>query len=211
MCTFSDRRGVWYKSAMTALPTYKPSQARLRSAFDYDAATGRLCHAATGIPAPIVATKGYLQVSFDGLTMRHARVVWIWHYGDIPDGYDIDHADSNPRNDRIENLRPILPDDNMRRSNANWGKVPYRGVSKMKNGKYRTKINFFNKGYQLGVYNSAALAASAYEHSRMVLMQDVYTAPPYFDELPAPPPDLFQCTGWLKLIKRLKDGCVDGP
>lgn len=39
---------------------------------------------------------------------RLHRVVWEYHYGKIPEGFDIHHKDGNPGNNQIDNLELLL-------------------------------------------------------------------------------------------------------
>jgi len=49
--------------------------------------------------------KQYYIVSIHKKSCRCARLIWIWHYGRIPEGMEIDHIDRISTNDKIENLR----------------------------------------------------------------------------------------------------------
>lgn len=40
------------------------------------------------------------------------RLIWIYHNGSIPEGYQIDHKDRDKSNNRIENLRPATNSQN---------------------------------------------------------------------------------------------------
>ena len=42
------------------------------------------------------------------------RIIWVMHHGAIPDDKTIDHIDSNRLNNKIENLRCVSHQDNMR-------------------------------------------------------------------------------------------------
>ena len=44
-------------------------------------------------------------ITFKGKRYRHARIVWEYHFGTIPEGLSIDHINRNSLDDRIENLR----------------------------------------------------------------------------------------------------------
>lgn len=44
---------------------------------------------------------------------RRNRVVWTYFNGDIPDGYHIDHIDTNKLNNSLINLRCVTPKENM--------------------------------------------------------------------------------------------------
>lgn len=71
-----------------------------------------------GRPAGAVNACGYYDLSSApaGCRSRLAhRIVWELHYGEIPEGLEIDHIDGNPGNNVISNLR--LADDNLQMHN----------------------------------------------------------------------------------------------
>lgn len=37
----------------------------------------------------------------------YAQYVWLYHFGDLPDGMKIEHIDWNTENNRIQNLRAV--------------------------------------------------------------------------------------------------------
>ena len=59
---------------------------------------------------------GYLVVKISNgttkLTCRIHRIVWISKYGVIPEGYVIDHVNSNKKDNRISNLQLLTPAEN---------------------------------------------------------------------------------------------------
>ena len=59
---------------------------------------------------------GYLVVKIsDGttkMTCRVHRIIWISKHGVIPDGYCIDHVNSNKKDNRISNLQLLTPQEN---------------------------------------------------------------------------------------------------
>jgi len=50
-----------------------------------------------------VNSLGYLRVRIDGECYMAHKVVWLYHYGYLPEM--LDHIDGDPGNNRIENLR----------------------------------------------------------------------------------------------------------
>ena len=44
-------------------------------------------------------------ISNRNVSAQYHRMVWAWHYGEVPIGYEIDHINTNPFDNRIENLR----------------------------------------------------------------------------------------------------------
>ena len=86
-----------------------PSQTIVKALFDYDPSghlvwrksRGRI---AAGQIAGSLLTTGYRQIRINRQFFRSNRLTWIWHNGDIPDGLLVDHINSTPSDDRIENL-----------------------------------------------------------------------------------------------------------
>lgn len=68
------------------------------------------------------------------------RLVWIYHFGDIPKGLMIDHIDHDRFNNRIANLRLVTNADNGR--NRKLGKNNPNGVLgvRLRNGKWHASI-----------------------------------------------------------------------
>jgi hypothetical protein len=84
----------------------------------------------------------------DGIFLVH-RLVWIYFYGDIPAGMEIDHINNIKRDNRIENLRCVTKSKNQsnrvaKKSNVieiklRSGKIRYRAAVKH-NGKSISKM-----------------------------------------------------------------------
>lgn len=59
---------------------------------------------------------GYLVVKISNgttkMTCRIHRIIWISQHGVIPDGYCIDHVNSNKKDNRISNLQLLTPQEN---------------------------------------------------------------------------------------------------
>lgn len=84
--------------------------------------------------------------------------------GDIPEGLEVDHKDSNGLNNQKNNLRICKPSDN--RKNRSKGincTSRFKGVTKQKNrNNYRVTINHNKKMYHLGCFDNEIKAALAY-------------------------------------------------
>jgi len=57
-----------------------------------------------GKQAGSVMADGYYRVGINRKAYKLHRIIYLWHYGDLPP--EIDHIDGNRANNRIENLRP---------------------------------------------------------------------------------------------------------
>lgn len=98
----------------------EPTQEALRDLFDYDASRGVLIYRRS-VPqkkrGSIAGCKHHSGYQFVGIKYRlymlH-RLIWAWHYGAIPVGYEIDHLDHDKTNNRIENLRLATRMENAR-------------------------------------------------------------------------------------------------
>jgi hypothetical protein len=100
------------------------TQDRVRFLFDYDAARGVLikknkCNKKD--TRPLIGSDigahpdsvGYGNCTVDGQSCKAHRVIWLWFYGDIPQE-EIDHIDGNKLNNRIENLRAVSKQENLK-------------------------------------------------------------------------------------------------
>lgn len=53
------------------------------------------------------------------LSISLPKAIWAWHYGICPEGYEIDHIDTNSLNNSIDNLRLVTPKENQKNL-RNW-------------------------------------------------------------------------------------------
>lgn len=58
----------------------------------------------------------YRQIKIDNKFYYAHRLIWILHYGCISKDLEIDHIDSNPMNNKIENLQPLTPKQNQEKA-----------------------------------------------------------------------------------------------
>lgn len=103
-----------------------------------------------GKPAGTINTRDGRRIvhMVSGQTELHAYtslIVWVMHYGtDAPDGMLIDHADRNPLNDRLDNLRVASEGDNQANHSRKPGKSGVRGVNETEWG-YQAQIRLNRK------------------------------------------------------------------
>lgn len=55
---------------------------------------------------------GYIRVSLKGGRVGYHTIVWTLTYGNIPDGYTVDHIDGDRSNNNINNLRLVTKRQN---------------------------------------------------------------------------------------------------
>lgn len=106
----------------------------------------------------ICSKQGHKQIYFNKKQYLVHRLIWIYHYGDIPDEMYVDHIDGDANNNKIENLRLATHKQNLnnikriRKNNTSgipgvsWNKTDKRWRANIK--KYSgkpTNRNFVNK------------------------------------------------------------------
>jgi len=94
------------------------------------------------------AKVGYSFIVVDGKAHRAHRLIWLWHHGYMPEG-DLDHINRIKHDNRIENLREVSRQCNIRNTgNQKNNKSGVRGVC----GKdvFRVQIAVNKKQYWLG-------------------------------------------------------------
>jgi hypothetical protein len=148
-----------------------PSLARLNALFSYEPETGDLRwkslpknfhRAKVGELVGTIGQKGYLVVGIDRKYYLVHRVIWKLMTGEDPVD-QIDHEDTNRRNNRWRNLRPTengpnIQNSRLRRDNASGVK----GVSwEASRSKWRASITVSGKLVRLGRFSNIADAEKA--------------------------------------------------
>lgn len=122
-----------------------------------------------GDPAGAVSSRGYLRTGIRGTVYLNHRLIFLMHYGWVPDA--IDHIDGNPLNNMPENMRPASKSENACNIGiTNQNTSGHKGVTYNKRrGKWcasikkngvKTDLGFFDDVNEAG----AAYAAAAPEH-----------------------------------------------
>jgi hypothetical protein len=110
------------------------------------------------------------QIGINGKLYYLARIVWLHHYGEWPDGF-VDHIDGNKGNNLIRNLRDATNAENCRnrgpQTNSTTG---LKGVcfDKARN-KWKASIMANGKFYNLGRFATPEEAANAYREAAIRL------------------------------------------
>lgn len=118
------------------------------------AATSKQSRISIGSRVGHVNSEGYRVFKFAGKPLKEHRVVWEMHYGEIPDGMEIDHENHIRDDNRIENLRAVKRIVNMKntsiRKTNNSG---FTGVSWCNtHGKWKAQIQVDGKKISLGYH-----------------------------------------------------------
>lgn len=116
-----------------------------------------------------VTKDGYCWITIDRVQYPAGRLAWFYVYGQWPDG-EIDHKDTNPSNNRIENLRDVTPTvnkQNKRRAQAGKKYSPLLGAQWCKQaGKWKSSIRVSGRTKHLGFFPSDEAAAGAYVEAK---------------------------------------------
>jgi len=99
---------------------------------------------------------GYQRIHLNGKAYPSHRLIYIYHYGDIPDNLEIDHINRIKDDNRIENLRLVTSQENMFNRPANgycWNK---------KCKKWKSDIVLNGKKIFLGLFDNKEDARKAY-------------------------------------------------
>jgi hypothetical protein len=139
-----------------------PSQERLHELFEYRD-DGNLIwkKCKSGIRKDMVAgslnpTTNHHQVLVDGKIYNLHRMIFMYHYGYLTSGLEIDHIDTDKSNNRIENLREVTRAQNsMNTKIKSTNTSGVKGVYWNKSGqKWVSRIKVNGKNEYLGSYNT---------------------------------------------------------
>lgn len=105
-------------------------------------------------------TNGYYYTFFMGSNRLTSRLIYMYHYGEIPKGLLVDHINQDKKDNRIENLRLVTKQENEFNSKA-------KGYYYAKEGErcgnvWRATIRINNKQINLGHYKTEDKAREAY-------------------------------------------------
>ena len=108
------------------------------------------------VPAGSVAgcqeADGYIRIQLDGQRYSAGPLAWFYVHGEWPEV--IDHQDRNRANNRIQNLRNVTQQVNLRNTGVSArNKSGYKGVRWIaERGKWRATIMLDNKTKSLGSF-----------------------------------------------------------
>lgn len=143
-------------------------QERVRELFVYK--DGLLYRKNSEVPAGSSRSDGRRVIGMDRKTHLAYRLIWAYHYGDLP--AIIDHKDGDASNDRIENLRPATKSQNgqNRRRSKRSSSVGMIGVYFDKSrGKYASEIILNRKKTYIGRFDTPEEAHLAYLKAKRVM------------------------------------------
>lgn len=104
-----------------------------------------------------------ISLRVDGRRFLAHRIIWLLAYGEWPPGF-IDHADGNPHNNRLANLRIATFSQNAanKRAVAN-SSSGLKGVTWHKRaGKWQAAVKLNGKNHHIGLFLTPEEAHTAY-------------------------------------------------
>jgi len=115
-----------------------------------------------GRPAGYQKKNGYRAIFINGRQCLAHRIIWLWHYGNVPE--EIDHRNGVRNDNRIENLRQATRLENQQNSaKPVTNTTGFKGVCWNKGaGKYMAQIRINGRQTYLGLFTDPAAAHDAY-------------------------------------------------
>jgi len=147
-----------------------PKQEEIKKLFKYK--NGELCrikHKNIKIQTRATPENKYRSITINKISYPAHRLIYIYHYGDIPKNMEIDHIDHNKSNNKIKNLRLVSPSGNQRNKSAcRNSKSGVMGVRYDKiSNKWRVVINIGGKQKYIGSYKNVKEAIAVRKHENI--------------------------------------------
>lgn len=114
-------------------------------------------------------TSGYIRIDIDGRAYGAHQLAWLYMHGVFPDRY-VDHANRNPSDNRIDNLRLATNSQNVANSSL-WASNTsgFKGVTwNRKSRKWQAGIKVSGRSLHLGLYDEPTEAHRAYVEAAKV-------------------------------------------
>jgi hypothetical protein len=94
---------------------------------------------------------GYVRITFKRKQYMLQNLVWIMHYGEIPQDLYVDHIDNDPSNNHVQNLQLLTITENLVK--RSYVKYPSGTVYQRSNSsKWCAKINYKGQAIHIGTY-----------------------------------------------------------
>jgi hypothetical protein len=113
---------------------------------------------------------GYLRIAVDDSIYMAHRLAWLFQHGEPVPGV-LDHADGNPRNNGIANLRAATWSQNRANSAKINNALGHKGVGRSYN-RFHARITENGRRVELGRFSTAEEAAEAYHNAAIRLYGD---------------------------------------
>lgn len=115
---------------------------------------------------PSPNSRGYRYVSVadgtrEGIRVRLHRLKYLLAHGWLPD--EVDHADGNPTNNSLSNLRASTHTENLRNSKRRKGRTLPRGVYRRPSGRYQAAAHVGGSLRTFGTYDNPEEAGRVVE------------------------------------------------
>jgi hypothetical protein len=124
-----------------------------------------------GSVAGTASDKGYILITFGGVSYKAHRLIWTMFNGDIPEGCQIDHINGMRHDNRLENLRLTTNQGNALNRHSVLAMSGVRGVNIEPSGRYRARVKFNGKHINAGTFDTPQEACKAYEALRTKLFE----------------------------------------
>jgi len=144
------------------LPDFEYNQKWLQKWMKYNPETGELAIRANNQEKGYLGNNGYLYISFNGKEYLVHRLIMMYMKGSVP--MEVDHIDSNPLNNKWNNLR------NADRTLQELNKKS-NGVEQTREFRYVAKIKYLGKRYTSKSFDTYDEAKAAYERAREKLIK----------------------------------------
>jgi hypothetical protein len=175
----SPKLKIWYcRHPQTEKSKMKSITAEtLRGLLDYEPETGEFRWRVNrkgiklGDVAGCVDSYGYTCITINGMQFKAHRLAWMYAYDTWPN-HDIDHINSDKRDNRIKNLRDVTRSVNMQnQTRAHRDKISgLLGVTWSKHTeRWRATIYINKRNQHIGYFNTAEAAHAAYLAAKLQL------------------------------------------
>ena len=146
----------------------------LVSCIGYSADTGKLTwkqgQFAGNEAGSYVTTRGkhYIRVGFRGERIMAHVLIWFYVYGKWPES-EIDHINSNGRDNRLHNLRLSNRMQNNSNTSLRRDSKQHPNILKTKSGKFAVSVKFNSKSYRLGTFDTVEEAIKVKDRAQVLI------------------------------------------